>query len=59
MSPEGDEVLFKGSMERKGVEGVWFTIRVSKELDGGKWRVSYIGLDKYVVEGNIHRGIGR
>jgi hypothetical protein len=40
MAPDRDEATFKGAF-RKDDKEANFTVRVTKEKDGGKWRVSF------------------
>jgi hypothetical protein len=41
ISPDDDEAVFRGTMQRSEPKEVYdFAVRVVKEKDGGKWRVS-------------------
>jgi hypothetical protein len=46
MAPDKDEASFRGTFKGKKAEAE-FSIRVSKEKDGGKWRVCFFTAGEY------------
>ena len=46
IAPDKDEAVFRGSFKGKKGEAT-FSLRVVKEKDGGKWRVSFFAAGPY------------
>jgi hypothetical protein len=46
MAPDKDEALFRGTFKGKKGEAA-FSLRVVKEKDSGKWRVSFFAAGDY------------
>jgi hypothetical protein len=51
IAPDKDEAVFRGAFRGKKGEAT-FSLRVAKEKDGGKWRVSFFAADAWKERGD-------